>query len=49
MNLDWMSFLLGMAALIVVEFVALLVVAGKAYSRQKSVNALAAELSKGKK
>jgi hypothetical protein len=49
MNLDWMSFLLGVAALVVVEFVALLVVAGKAYSRQKSVNAPAAELSKGKK
>jgi hypothetical protein len=38
-----------MAALIVVEFVALLVVAGKAYTRQKAVSALAAEVTKSKK
>jgi len=49
MNLDWMSFLLGISALIVVEFVALLVVAVKTYNRQKSVSALAEKITKSKK
>lgn len=36
MNLDWVSFLLGVASLIVVEFVALLVVAVKTYKTQRA-------------